>query len=812
MTHWSGDEAGRAMLKYGMIAAALLLPLAADAAAPEETLSAPGLSQPVEILKDRWGISHIYAQNEQDLFFAQGYNAARDRLFQLEVWRRQATGTLAEVLGPRELKRDIANRLFLYRGDLTQELNWYHPHGAAIAEAFVRGINAYIDQTAKNPALLSPEFKMLGIKPGKWTPAVVISRFNGLRGNLDEEMNTALAVRDIGADAVKDLHYYQPADPDLRIDPAIDAKLLSKDILELYDIHRSELEFTPDELLPEYRRVSGAIPQRRSYAPTAQEMSDRRADMGSNNWVVSGRLTQSGWPILAGDPHRIQEIPSLRYWVHLNAPGWNVIGSGEPAIPGVAHGHNDFGAFAFTIYGADTEDLYVYDTNPAGQYKYGSGWESTKVINETIPVKGGKPVSVSLKFTRHGPVIFEDKAHHKAYALRAAWLEQGGAPYLGNLRLDQARNWQEFEEATAKARMPALNFVWADKDRNIGYQAAVVAPRRMNFSGLVPVPGDGRYEWQGFLPIPDLPHVENPDKGFYNTSNDYQVPPGYTHMEAIHRTWTDPYRGQEVAEALGSGRKFTVADMVQLQNSDLSIPARSIVPLLKDLPMGEAAAGRAAQRLLHWNFVLDRDSVEAGIYEMFQRRLVANFQAMLPAVARNIVANPPMVRMIALLTAPDGRFGADPAAGRNALLVKSMGEAVAELNRRFGPDMENWKLGAYHYAKILHHMTAALRPDLEARFDVGPLPRGGDAYTITATGGADNQNAGGAFKIVSDLEDWDNSVGLNNPGQSGNVDDPHYRDLFEYWARGKYFPIFFSRPKVESVAEKKFTLSPLAFH
>ena len=812
MTHWSGDEAGRAMLKYGMIAAALLLPLAADAAAPEETLSAPGLSQPVEILKDRWGISHIYAQNEQDLFFAQGYNAARDRLFQLEVWRRQATGTLAEVLGPRELKRDIANRLFLYRGDLTQELNWYHPHGAAIAEAFVRGINAYIDQTAKNPALLSPEFKMLGIKPGKWTPAVVISRFNGLRGNLDEEMNTALAVRDIGADAVKDLHYYQPADPDLRIDPAIDAKLLSKDILELYDIHRSELEFTPDELLPEYRRVSGGIPQRRSYAPTAQEMSDRRADMGSNNWVVSGRLTQSGWPILAGDPHRIQEIPSLRYWVHLNAPGWNVIGSGEPAIPGVAHGHNDFGAFAFTIYGADTEDLYVYDTNPAGQYKYGSGWESTKVINETIPVKGGKPVSVSLKFTRHGPVIFEDKAHHKAYALRAAWLEQGGAPYLGNLRLDQARNWQEFEEATAKARMPALNFVWADKDRNIGYQAAVVAPRRMNFSGLVPVPGDGRYEWQGFLPIPDLPHVENPDKGFYNTSNDYQVPPGYTHMEAIHRTWTDPYRGQEVAEALGSGRKFTVADMVQLQNSDLSIPARSIVPLLKDLPMGEAAAGRAAQRLLHWNFVLDRDSVEAGIYEMFQRRLVANFQAMLPEVARNIVANPPMVRMIALLTAPDGRFGADPAVGRNALLVKSMGEAVAELNRRFGPDMENWKLGAYHYAKILHHMTAALRPDLEARFDVGPLPRGGDAYTITATGGADNQNAGGAFKIVSDLEDWDNSVGLNNPGQSGNVDDPHYRDLFEYWARGKYFPIFFSRPKVESVAEKKFTLSPLAFH
>jgi penicillin amidase len=167
-----------------------------------------------------------------------------------------------------------------------------------------------------------------------------------------------------------------------------------------------------------------------------------------------------------------------------------------------------------------------------------------------------------------------------------------------------------------------------------------------------------------------------------------------------------------------------------------------------------------------------------------------------------------MVRIIAFLTAPDGRFGADPVAGRNALLTKSLTEAVAELRRRFGPDMETWTLGSYHYARIFHHMTAALRPDLEERFDVGHLARGGDAYTITATGGADNQNAGGAFKIVSDLDDWDNSVGLNNPGQSGNVDDPHYRDLYEYWARGKYFPIFFSRSKVEGVAERRLTLSP----
>ena len=798
--------------RCGFLLAFVLMAGPAWAAPTQETLTAPGLSQPVEIIKDHWGISHIYAKNENDLFFAQGYNAARDRLFQLEMWRRQATGTVAEILGKSALKRDIGNRLFKFRGNMTEELNWYHPHGAAIINAFAAGVNAYIDQTARDPALLSPEFKMLGIRPGKWTPDVVISRFNGLRANLDEEMNTALAVHAIGGDAVKDLQHYQPANPNLNIDPAIDPKLLSKEILELYDVYRSQLEFSPDQLLPQYRSTKTAsLLAPKSSLPTGLEISERRVDMGSNNWVVSGRLTESGFPILAGDPHRIQEVPSLRYWVHLNAPGWNVIGAGEPAIPGVSHGHNDFGAWAYTIYGADTEDLYVYDINPANplQYKYGTGWEDMKVIRESIAVKGEAAQTVELKYTRHGPVIFEDKAHHKAYAVRAGWMETGTAPYLATLRMDQARNWQEFETAAGFARMPALNFVWGGKDRSIGYQAAVIAPQRPNFSGLVPVPGDGRYEWSGFLPIGELPHVLNPEKGFYNTSNDNQVPAGYAHMEAVHYVWADPYRGRSVAEVLSSGRKFTVADMIQLQNSDLSIPARSLVPLLHDLSFADPVAGKAAERLLHWNYVLDRDSVEAGIYEMFQRRLMANVQSLLvPAAARSFLGMPPLVRIVAFVTAPDGRFGSDPVKGRNDVLTRSLGEAVAELSQRLGPDMEKWKLGAYHYAKILHPMTEAVKPDQQAQFDVGPLPRGGDAYTITATGGTDRQMTGGSFKIVSDTEDWDNSVGLNNPGQSGDVRSPHYRDLFEYWARGKYFPIFFSRPKVESVAEGKLTLQP----
>ncbi len=797
---------------FGLLVFALGATLPASAS---ETLVVRGLSQPVEILKDRWGISHIYAENEADLFFAQGYNAARDRLFQLELWRRQATGTLAEILGPKELKRDVGNRLFMFRGELRQELSWYHPHGAAIVQAFVNGINAYIEETQRHPDLLTPEFKMLGIVPGKWTPAVVIARFNGLMANINEELNIALAIRTLGAERVKDLYYFQPANPKLEIDPAIDLSLLSQDILELYAAFKQPIRFTPDELVAAYRDnrsgeftspCDGIKPP--LHPAHAEEVAE---DVGSNNWVVSGRLTPSGFPLLMNDPHRAQEAPSLRYWVHLVAPGWNVIGAGEPSLPGVSIGHNEYGAWGLTIFGTDEEDLYVYDTNPAepSQYKYGGGWEAMKVIRDMIPVKGEPAVAVELKYTRHGPVVFEDKPHHKAYAVRAAWREVGAAPYLASLRIDQAHSWAEFLEACSYSRMPSENMVWADIDGNIGYQAVGIAPLRPTWSGLLPVPGDGRYEWDGYLPIKDLPHVLNPPKGFFNTSNNYLIPPGWPFKEALHYTWADWYRGVSVAEFLGSGRLFTVSDMVELQNSDLSLPARSLAPLLSGLALSNPASQQAQARLLHWNFVLDKDSVPAGICEMWQRRLRENLRALVvPKQARAFIGPLPMTKIISWLEAPDGRFGRDPLEGRNRLLEKSLDEAVSELTKRLGQDMEKWRLGAFHHALIHHPMSGALEPGLRAKFDVGDLPRGGDGYTITATGGEDNQTTGGSFKIVVDTENWDNSVGLNNPGQSGDVNGRHYRDLYELWARGKYFPVFYSRSKVESVTEETFVLEP----
>jgi penicillin amidase len=786
--------------------------LDAQAPAPESALHVPGLSHPVEIRRDRWGINHIYAATEQDLFFAQGYAAAKDRLFQFELWRRQATGTVAEILGRRAIERDRGARLHQFRGDLDTELAHYHPRGKAIVEAFVRGINACIAETERTPSLLPLEFRMLGITPGRWTPAVVISRHQSLTSNVTAEVAAVRAMKTLGADAVRALQYFQGGDPVFTLDPAIDLATFPDEVLSLYHAFRSSVDFRAGDVAPAYRAApSGALAG--LPVPGADGFFVDPRDIGSNNWVISGSRTQSTYPIMANDPHRAQSAPSLRYWVHLVAPGWNVIGGGEPVLPGVSIGHNEHGAWGLTIFGNDNEDLYVYETNPANtnEYRHQGRWEPMRVIADTIAVKGEKPQTVDLKYTRHGPVIFEDRVNHKAYALRAAWMEPGSAPYLASLRMNQAQSWDEFREACAYNRMPAENMVWADRSGTIGWQAAGIQPLRRAWSGLLPVPGDGRYEWDGFLPITALPHEVNPPRGFVVTANHYLFPNGYPWKEAVHFTWADPFRASRIHEVLGSGRLFTVAETARLQNDDLSLPARALVPLTRDLSLSDAAS-RACDRLTAWDFVLDRDSVPAGIYAMFQRRLIENVRhRLLPGAGRG-GASPaiPMKRIIDWLYAPDGRFGPNPAAARDEVIALSLEEAVVELTKRFGADMSQWTYGQerYHHATIRHPLSPAVNDETRARLDVGTAARGGDGFTVSATGNGDNQTSGGSFKFIADTEDWDNSIGQNTPGQSGDAASPHYRDLFDMWAKGRYFPVAYSRNKVESVTETVIRLTP----
>ena len=771
------------------------------------TLRVGGVTQPVEIVRDRWGVNHIYAQNEADLFFAQGYAAAKDRLFQFELWRRQATGTMAEILGPHALDRDIGVRLHMFRGDLDAELNHYHPRGKAIVEAFVRGVNAYIAEVERTPAALPIEFTLLGITPGQWTPAVVISRHQALTANLTQEVNYLRAMRAIGPAAMRELMYFQGGEPVFTPDPAIDLKTFPDNVLQLYSAFRESVDFEPRDVAAEFRNADMA-------RPAAHADEERNPlDMGSNNWVIAGSRTQSTYPILANDPHRAIAAPSLRYWVHLVAPGWNVIGGGEPVLPGVSIGHNEHGAWGLTIFGNDTEDLYVYETNPANpnEYRYQGRWEAMRIVADTIPVEGEKPRAVELKYSRHGPIIFEDRANRRAYSVRAAWMEPGGAPYLASLRMNQARNWDEFREACRYNRMPAENMVWADRSGTIGWQAAGIQPLRRNWSGLLPVPGDGRYEWDGYLPITALPHEVNPSRGFIATANHYLFPNDYQWKEALHFVWTDPYRAARITEVLGSGRLFSVPETVRLQNDDLSLPARALVPLLRDVSLPSGPASKARDLLLNWDFVLDKDSVPAGVYSMWRRRLFANTrQRIIPDALRGSTGLVTTKRLIDWLHAPDGRFGEHPTQARDALVAASLDEAVAELTKRFGPDPQAWKYGQerFHHALIRHPLSAAVNTATRAKLNVGPFPRSGDGTTVSATGNDDNQTSGGSFKIIADTEDWDNSVGINTPGQTGNPEDPHYRDLFELWARGRYFTLAYSRTKVDSVKESVTRLEP----
>jgi len=807
----------KSAFKIALVALALAPAVIAPQASAEK-LAIPGLEQRVEILHDRWGIAHINALTEHDLFVAQGWSAARDRLFQLELWRRQATGTLAEIQGAKALQHDVGARLLRFRGDIRRELGQYHPRGESIVAAFVSGINAYIELTEREPARLPLEFRVLGIQPGRWTSEVVVSRHNGLFRNVKEEVRLARLVHLLGPERARELLNLHPGRPRLSLDPDLAAGMISESALGSYPASRASMVFSRDDVQPAYRgearKTAGMDRGFANELSLAGAASDDAFTEGSNNWAISGEHTFWRAPILANDPHRAIQVPSLRYWVHLVAPGWNVIGAGEPALPGVAVGHNQKGAWGFTIFAIDQEDLYVYETDPAlaSRYRYRGAWESMRVVRETIRVKGQSDVVAELNFTRHGPVLHEDHEHHRAYALRTAWLQEGAAPYLASLRINQAETWAEFREACRHFLTPSENLVWADVDGHIGWQAVGLAPVRRNWDGLLPVPGDGRYEWETPFSAPDLlPHRADPPDGRIATANQDNLPAGYPF--ALGFQWNDGFRFSRIDELLHSGRRFTVADMMRLQHDELSLPARSLVPLLLAAGPFEGKAGQAVTRLTSWDFVLDRDSVPAAIYVAWERAVRALvWELSVPQEARESfpVSSLSTEKVIQWLTTPDGRFGADPVAGRDAVLCRALDLAIAELERRLGPDVSRWRYGqtAFKHIRLKHPLSDAVNPELRARLDLGPLPRGGYAHTVNSTSDADNQSTGASFRIIVDLGDWDRALGTNTPGQSGDPESPHYRDLFEPWALGKYFPVVYSLDKVKAVTESTTILTP----
>ena len=643
-----------------------------------------GLNGPVEILVDRWGVPHIYASSADDAFFAQGFNSARDRLWQIDLWRRRGLGLLSEAFGPSFVEKDRASRLFLYRGEMRREWLSYGSDTKRVVAAFVSGVNEYVRLTEEDSDLLPEEFELACYRPAYWSPEDVARiRSHGLYKNVAFEIERARVLREYGPETDALRSRLEPP-REVVVPEGLDLSVIPDDVLAVY-----ELATTPP--------VLGA--DLAANAAGAEEPPE-----GSNNWAVSPSRTATGRPVLANDPHRALSVPSLRYVAHLSTPGMDVIGAGEPALPGVSIGHNGKIAFGLTIFSIDQEDLYVYETNPENpnEYCYEGRWEPMEVERQTVPVGDGGPVEVELKFTRHGPVVHEDPERRVAFAVRAAWLEPGMAPYLGSMDYMRAKDWDGFLAAMNRWGSPGENQVYADDRGNIGWKPGGLVPKRPNWDGLLPVPGDGRYEWDGFLDADELPVEYNPEQGWAATANEMNLPEDHPHEEKkVGFEWYAPYRRERISEVLEGSTGHSLQDSARLQNDHLSVPARRICLRLDGLRSEDAEVEEALEMLRGWDHVLSVGSAPAALFEVWYRLYLrpALFERALSGVVppekldAAVAAATPLEDLAAdaradldLMERPDGRLGPEPEKALAETMLSSLRRAVEHLEDLLGAD------------------------------------------------------------------------------------------------------------------------------
>ncbi len=773
--------------------------------APQQTLRVAGLQQPAQILVDRWGVPHIYAASQDDVFFVQGFNAARDRLFQIDLWRRRGLGRLAAALGPSFVEQDKASRLFLYRGDMVAEWAAYGGQAQRVAERFVAGINAYIDQLGSDSRKLPLEFRQFGYAPEKWQAQDVVRiRSHALTRNLGSEVARAFVAchADLRADALR----VQLSPPWATTMPVGLDPCLPRDLLQVFQLATQPVTVAKGMLRSSAQAAEPWLAGHDMVVPGE----------GSNAWVIAPSRTSTGRAILANDPHRAYAAPSLRYIAHLHAPDLDVIGAGEPALPGISIGHNGSIAFGLTIFGVDQEDLYVYELNPADptQYRYQGRWEKFSVVPEKVTIKGAEPVDVDLRFSRHGPVIYLDRAKGRAYAVRSGWFEPGMAPYFGSINYMHAKDFQQFRRAMLHWGAPAENQVYADAKGNVGWVPGGLTPIRPNWDGLLPVPGDGRYEWAGFLSGEQLPYAYNPKQGWFATANEMNLPADYPYRERkLGFEWAANDRYLRLAEVLSRPGKQSIEDSMRLQNDVTSTSARRLTALLRTLKSADARSAAALQLLRDWNGEEGADSAEAALFEVWWSRYLGYVfkEAVLGRAAAATMGVPDSSVMLAALEKPQALFGKDAVARRDGVLLSSLALAWANTERLLGPEPKQWRWGSLHHSLISHPFAAATDPATQGKLNVGPIAKHGGATTpnLSSSDPRDFRQLGGpSFRIVVDVGNWDNTRAMNMPGQSGDPDSSNYRNLVDMWRKGEYFPLLYSRGQVEAATVQRIELLP----
>ena len=830
MKYRSGHQASMAKIpkvlpaRIGLMAAVLALAGCATGPAGTGTASqAPlaftvkGLEEPAEVLVDRWGVPHMYAGTTYDAFVAQGFMAARDRLWQMDLWRKRGLGEMARDFGPAWVESDRMARAVLFRGDMYREWLAYGSDSKRVAEAFVAGVNAYVAQAKANPALLPTEFKLLGYQPSAWSAEDVVRiRHHGLTLNFTSEVDRALALCGGEAGARTDW-LRRELDPPItpKLADGLDACALpAAELKKAYALATGAPQFSKDNI----RLADAADAAPGITPPVALADADTLASYGSNNWVIAPRLTSIGRPILANDPHRAHGAPSLRYMAHLSAPGMDVIGAGEPFLPGVSIGHNGTIAFGLTRFYMDQEDLYVYETNPqnAEEYKYKGRWEPMTVVSESIAVKGeAVPRQVKNRYTRHGPVLAADVGKQRSYALRAAWLDLGMAPYFGSMDYMRAQNWDQFRAALNRWGAPGENQVYADRSGNVGWIPGGLTPIRPNWDGLTPVPGDGRYEWSGYRNGDELPWEFNPARGYVVTANENNIPPNHpAATKGIGYEWSDSARSRRLKQIfegkVASGARFTLEDSQRMQTDIVASSAQRLLKLLAGLRSDEAQRAAGLKLLQGWDGSMDKDSAAAALYEVWSSKALraAVLKATLGDERARLADGGSPERVLMLLEKPDGWLTPQQ---RDTLLVSSLTPALEELKARLGADMAQWKWGALHRAEFRHPLGAVVDAQTRKKLEVGDWPLSGSGFTPMATSYRPSDyklTSGASFRMVLDVGNWDASKAINTPGQSGNPDSPHYRDLAPLWAAGQYMPLVYSRAVVERETLQRIRLQP----
>jgi penicillin amidase len=625
----------------------------------------------------------------------------------------------------------------------------YHPSAKKLMTAFVAGVNGWIAQHAGR---LPIEFVVTGIKPEPWSIDTLLLRQNSF-GDAATELQLARSAASIGLQAANKRRNPDPWD-DLALPDGLDLADITEGAIAAT---RAGGRLPRPEILPAYRALAG------SGLLAGLQPETSITEPGSNNWVVSGALSATGKPVVANDPHREVSLPSLRYIVHLNAPGWNVIGAVEPPFLGVAIGHNDRVAWGLTIVGTDQHDVYVEQVNPANpnEVRFDDRWEPLRVVRERIAVKGGDAVEVELKFSRHGPIFYEEPTRHRALALRSALHERGAAPYLAGLRLSQTENCRDFLDAAMFWYSPSENLICGDVDGNIAWQASALTPNRQGWVGRLPVPGTGKYEWNGFRK--DLPRELNPARGFIATANHNVQPKGYAPPIMFKSADTKFERITRLLQLLSPDRKYSVDDHRRMQLDAFSLRAAADQEQFRGWNASAPEIEQARAIVAEWDHVYRTDSAAAAIYEAWRAQ---------PSVGG---------------TAP-----ARGSAGFQAYAENRLRQAIERLTKEQGPDPAAWRWGRMHTRAFDHPFLSA--------FNLETVERPGGAGTVAADGAS--------YREILDVADWDRSIATNTPGQSAQPGSPFYANLLPLWANDEYFPLAFSKQAVDRHAAKRLTLSP----